>query len=237
MVLEEDGTTVKYNPIACTEVSPGTLKHGSCSPMIKGIRIRDGAYLEHAPILFDCAFDKRAVTATDSLETLLARDLYPVRRLLPAEEASFEQFYTRKPPSILQTIMQTIISEINEAAEREAAAATAAEAAEAGAAAAEPQDNDSVIFNAIFEFVNQYKRLPFIDEAENVRQIVINMYSREIDISLIQPMINTVQTHLTGTNHQGKNSRKKTQYLLSHYNLNSDAYRRLHVEGVKTLGP
>jgi hypothetical protein len=245
MVLEEDGTTVKYNPIACTEVSPGTLKHGECCPLIKGIRIRDGAYLEHAPILFDCAFDKRAVTATDSLETLLARDLYPVRRLLPAEEASFEQFYTRKPPPILQTIMQTIISEINEAAEREeaaaaaaaAATAAAAKAAAAAAAAAEEaeaaESDESVVFEAIFRFVRDRSRLPLKTEVSQVCAEITQSRRRDIDPRKVSTMIDKLIQKLDIILPQKK---KDTETALTwHYSAYSQRYKWLYDEKAKFL--
>jgi hypothetical protein len=242
MVMEEDGTPiVKYNPIACIEVSPGILKHGLCIPMIRGIRIRDGNYGSPISVIsVGCAFDRHAVTTKSSLAMLLRQDLHPVRRLSPAEEVSFEPFYSHPRPLILQQI----IDEINAKAEaeagaaakaREAAAAAAAEAQEKAeaqeAAAVAAESDDSVVFEAIFRFAKKTGRLPYTNEVELVRQFVIGMNGSEINDSLITSMITRVQMRIIKKVLE-KSNKKNDAELKSHYNMNVEIYTRVYDSGI-----
>ena len=245
MVMEEDGTHIVYNPIACIEVSPGILKHGFCTPMIRGIRIRDGGYSSpHINISVGCAFDKHAVPTKCSLDMLLSQDLHPVRRLLPEEEVSFKHFYSQQRPSILQQK----IDEINEeaakarAAEARAAAAEAraaaaeAEAQKAAAAAVAAESEDSVVFEAIFRFAKENGRLPCVNEFELVRQFVIGMNGSEINEILITEMIRRVQKSLIGGKVYVNLTKTNVGTLKSHYNMNVDTYTRVRASGLRESG-
>jgi hypothetical protein len=254
MVLEEDGSTVNYNPVACVEVSPGILRSGSSVPFIKGVRIIEGK-CEGMAETFYCAFDMRT-----TVDAQLKDEVYPVRRLLPQEDKEFEQLASSPPnwylSGVLKFIRETelaartatiteVLTKVITDVETQAAEEKAAEAAEAKAAVAatpeaqeaerirkatqEAQEakrrQESNIFHEIFYFLNIHNRLPCVDDKLERLE--------HIDHQTIKTMIQRVQ-RMVGLNDGRKTNANK---LSAHYSDpdNKPIYDRVYDEGVDGL--
>jgi hypothetical protein len=253
MVLEEDGRTVNYKPVACVEVSPGILRSGSSVPFIKGVRIIEGKY-EGMAETFYCAFDMRT-----TVDAQLKDEVYPVRRLLPQEDKEFEQLASQpnwylssvlkfiketeladRTATITDVLTKVIIDVETQAAEEKAAAAAEAKAAVAATPEAQEAERirkatqeaqeakrrqESNIFHEIFYFLAKHNRLPCVDEALERLE--------HIDPQSIKTMIQRVQRRVGLKDGRKINAKK----LSDHYSDpdNKPIYDWVYGQGVDRL--